>query len=59
MCEFYCKCEMCRYDKRKCFCMGDGTPFCHMFKCLIPYCTDKDCDRECISYDELMEVYNG
>ena len=58
MCLFYCKCDVCLYDKSKCFCMSDGTPFCHMFKCCIPFYTGKDCDLECISYDELMEVYN-
>lgn len=58
MCKCYCDCGCCMYDKRKCECMGDGTSFCHMFECRVPYCTGEDCDKECITYDELMEVYN-
>lgn len=58
MCIFYCKCDYCMYDKSKCEFMGDGTPFCRMFQCLVPFLAGKYCNRECISYDDLMEVYN-
>lgn len=58
MCKYYCECDCCMYDKSKCDCMGDGTPFCHYFICSIPCITGKDCNKECISDDELMEVYN-
>ena len=54
MCSKYCNCEFCGYDKSKCEFLGDGSPFCGMFQCTV-----EDCQRfECISYDELYDVYN-
>ena len=57
MCKYFTDCQYCMSDKKKCECMGDGSPFCHDFKCCIPYSTGKDCKKECITYDELIAVY--
>ena len=55
MCDKYCNCDNCGYDKTECGFMGDGTPFCHMF-----VCTEENCNRfECISFDEEYEIYRG
>lgn len=54
MCDKYCNCGFCNHDKNDCQEMGDGSPFCGMFQCII-----QNCQRfECISYDELYDVYN-
>lgn len=57
MCKYFNDCGYCMSDKQKCDCMGDGSPFCHDFICCIPYSTGKDCNKECITYDELIDVY--
>lgn len=55
MCDKYCNCENCGYDKKVCEMMGDGTPFCNMFKCTV-----ENCNRlECISFTEELEIYLG
>ncbi len=54
MCKYFDECEYCVYDKTKCDCMGDGSPICHYFQC----CYVNECKKDCISYEELMEVYN-
>lgn len=54
MCDNYCNCSVCGYDKSLCDEMGDGSPFCSMFVCTI-----ENCNRfGCISYDELYEIYH-
>lgn len=55
MCKYFDDCNYCMYDKQKCECMGDGSPICHYFICC--YC--EDCNKDCISDDELREIYNG
>lgn len=55
MCDKYCNCDNCGYDKSKCEYLGDGSPFCGMFQCTV-----KDCKRfNCISLEEEQEVYGG
>lgn len=55
MCEYYNNCRNCGYDHNKCECMGDGSPFCHMFECTIENCQKS----ECISYEEMTAVFDG
>lgn len=63
MCEYYDECGFCaNFDDAadpdyqcKVFGLpiGSGEPFCSSFACSVD-----DCHRsECISYDELLEVY--
>ena len=54
MCEYYCDCSVCGYDKSKCEEMGDGSPFCHMFICTIDECPV----FSCITFEEEYDVYD-
>lgn len=52
MCERLGRCEYCAYDKDLCQEYGDGSPICGMFRCNVI-----KCERQCISFEEEMELY--
>jgi hypothetical protein len=55
ICEKYCCCSSCvNNDNCPLEHYGDGSPFCGEFNCNV-----MDCNRnECITYEDLLEVYN-
>ena len=53
MCEYYCNCDYCGYDKNLCEFLGNGAPFCDMFQCAANYCGRS----ECITFEELYDCY--
>lgn len=55
MCDKYCNCDYCSFDKSLCMYIGDGSPFCGDFQCTV-----ENCKRfQCISYEEEYYAYNG